>query len=107
MSGHSKWSTIKRKKGAIDEKRGKIFTSIIKEITIAARLGGGDESASCGDGRRELRGFLRETIFQSTGGASSDGSTPFRAVELRAIRHHHNFSAGLVPLFREWRPRGE
>lgn len=46
MSGHSKWSTIKRKKGAADEKRGKIFTTIIKEITIAARLGGGDESAN-------------------------------------------------------------
>ncbi len=46
MSGHSKWSTIKRKKGAIDAKRGKIFTTIIKEITIAARLGGGDESAN-------------------------------------------------------------
>ncbi len=42
MSGHSKWSTIKRKKGAIDAKRGKIFTSLIKEITIAARLGGGN-----------------------------------------------------------------
>ncbi|HQN70789.1 MAG TPA: YebC/PmpR family DNA-binding transcriptional regulator [Smithella sp.] len=42
MSGHSKWSTIKRKKGAIDAKRGKIFTKIIKEITLAARLGGGD-----------------------------------------------------------------
>ena len=41
MSGHSKWSTIKRKKGAIDAKRGKIFTRIIKEITIAARDGGG------------------------------------------------------------------
>ena len=41
MSGHSKWSTIKRKKGAIDAKRGKIFTSLIKELTIAARLGGG------------------------------------------------------------------
>jgi len=46
MSGHSKWSTIKRKKGAADEKRGKIFTNIIKEITIAARLGGGDDSAN-------------------------------------------------------------
>ena len=46
MSGHSKWSTIKRKKGAADEKRGKIFTTIIKEITISARLGGGDESAN-------------------------------------------------------------
>jgi YebC/PmpR family DNA-binding regulatory protein len=42
MSGHSKWSTIKRKKGAADAKRGKIFTRIIKEITLAARLGGGD-----------------------------------------------------------------
>jgi YebC/PmpR family DNA-binding regulatory protein len=42
MSGHSKWSTIKRKKGAADSKRGKIFTKIIKEITIAAKEGGGD-----------------------------------------------------------------
>lgn len=42
MSGHSKWSTIKRKKGAIDAKRGKIFTKIIKEISIAAREGGVD-----------------------------------------------------------------
>ena len=39
MSGHSKWSTIKRKKGALDAKRGKIFTKLIKEITIAARRG--------------------------------------------------------------------
>ena len=42
MSGHSKWSTIKRKKGALDAKRGKIFTKLIKEITVAARMGGGD-----------------------------------------------------------------
>ena len=42
MSGHSKWSTIKRKKGANDAKRGKIFTKLIKEITVAARQGGGD-----------------------------------------------------------------
>jgi YebC/PmpR family DNA-binding regulatory protein len=46
MSGHSKWSTIKRKKGVADAKRGKIFTSIIKEITVAARMGGGDENAN-------------------------------------------------------------
>lgn len=46
MSGHSKWSTIKRKKGAIDAKRGKIFTKLIKEITVAARLGGGDPTAN-------------------------------------------------------------
>ncbi|MFP5211885.1 MAG: YebC/PmpR family DNA-binding transcriptional regulator [Acidobacteriota bacterium] len=41
MSGHSKWSTIKHKKGAADAKRGKIFTKIIKEIMVAARMGGG------------------------------------------------------------------
>jgi len=46
MSGHSKWHTIKHKKGAIDAKRGKIFTKIIKEITVAARLGGGDVDAN-------------------------------------------------------------
>ena len=42
MSGHSKWHTIKHKKGAIDAKRGKVFTRVIKEITVAARIGGGD-----------------------------------------------------------------
>jgi len=42
MSGHSKWSSIKHKKAATDAKRGKIFTKLIKEITVAARLGGGD-----------------------------------------------------------------
>ncbi len=42
MSGHSKWSTIKRKKGAQDAKRGNIFTKLMKEITVAARMGGGD-----------------------------------------------------------------
>ena len=46
MSGHSKWSTIKRKKGAIDAKRGKIFTKIIKEIMIAAKEGGSDPEAN-------------------------------------------------------------
>lgn len=42
MSGHSKWATIKRKKAAVDAKRGKLFTKLIKELTIAARQGGGD-----------------------------------------------------------------
>ena len=50
MSGHSKWSTIKHKKGAADAKRGKIFTKLIKEVTTAARLGGGDP-----DGNPRLR----------------------------------------------------
>ena len=42
MSGHSKWASIKHKKGALDAKRGKIFTRLIKELTVAARAGGGD-----------------------------------------------------------------
>jgi len=46
MSGHSKWSTIKRKKGAVDAKRGKIFGKLAKEITVAARLGGGDPAGN-------------------------------------------------------------
>ena len=46
MSGHSKWSTIKHKKGAADAKRGKIFTKLIKEITVAARMGGGDPESN-------------------------------------------------------------
>jgi YebC/PmpR family DNA-binding regulatory protein len=46
MSGHSKWSTIKRHKGAQDAKRGRIFTKVIKEITVAARMGGGDPNAN-------------------------------------------------------------
>ena len=50
MSGHSKWATIKHKKGALDAKRGKIFTRLIKEISIAARQGGGDP-----DGNPRLR----------------------------------------------------
>jgi len=46
MSGHSKWATIKRKKAITDGKRGKMFTQIIKEITIAARMGGGDPKSN-------------------------------------------------------------
>lgn len=46
MSGHSKWSTIKHKKGAADAKRGKIFTKLIKEIMVSARIGGGNIEAN-------------------------------------------------------------
>ncbi|MFZ2494136.1 MAG: YebC/PmpR family DNA-binding transcriptional regulator [Thermoanaerobaculia bacterium] len=55
MSGHSKWSTIKHKKGAADAKRGKVFTRIIKEMTIASRLGGGDA-----EGNPRLRAAVAE-----------------------------------------------
>jgi YebC/PmpR family DNA-binding regulatory protein len=46
MSGHSKWASIKHKKGALDAKRGKIFTKIIREMSIAARIGGGDPDSN-------------------------------------------------------------
>ena len=46
MSGHSKWATIKRKKAVTDQKRGSLFTKLVKEITIAARMGGGDPSGN-------------------------------------------------------------
>src|SRR5262244_3171311 len=46
MSGHSKWATIKHKKGATDAKRGRVFTRIIREITIASRIGGGDPNTN-------------------------------------------------------------
>jgi len=46
MSGHSKWATIKHKKGAADAKRGKLFTKLIKEIAVAARIGGGDPDSN-------------------------------------------------------------
>ena len=50
MSGHSKWAQVKHKKAAVDAKRGKVFTKIVKEISVAARLGGGDP-----DGNPRLR----------------------------------------------------
>src|ERR1700733_1790003 len=53
MSGHSKWATIKHKKGALDAKRGKIFTRLIKEISVAAKSGGGDP-----DGNPRLRSAI-------------------------------------------------
>jgi YebC/PmpR family DNA-binding regulatory protein len=60
MSGHSKWATIKRKKGALDAKRGKLFTKLIKEITVASRMGGGDV-----DGNPRLRKAVNDAKGQS------------------------------------------
>jgi YebC/PmpR family DNA-binding regulatory protein len=71
MSGHSKWATIKHKKGALDAKRGKLFTKLIKEITVAARMGGGDPN---GNPR------LRKAISDAKGQAMP-GDTIKRAVQ--------------------------
>ncbi len=69
MSGHSKWSTIKRKKGAIDAARGKLFTKLIKELTVAAR-DGGDENANA---------RLRSAV-QNARGANMPQATIDRAI---------------------------
>jgi len=71
MSGHSKWATIKHKKGALDAKRGKMFTKLIKELTVAARMGGGDPM---GNPR------LRKAISDSKAG-SMPNDTIARAVK--------------------------
>jgi YebC/PmpR family DNA-binding regulatory protein len=60
MSGHSKWATIKHKKGALDAKRGKLFTKLIKELTVAARMGGGDPA-----GNPRLRKAISDAKGQS------------------------------------------
>jgi YebC/PmpR family DNA-binding regulatory protein len=86
MSGHSKWNTIKRKKGAVDSKRGKIFTKIIKEITLAARLGGSDP-----EGNARLRQAImaakdenmpKENIDRAIkkGAGGSEGATNYEEV---------------------------
>lgn len=71
MSGHSKWHSIKHKKGALDAKRGKLFTKFIKEITVAARSGGGDP-----DGNARLRKAIAD---------AKAGNMPNDTIE-RAIR---------------------
>ena len=71
MSGHSKWATIKHKKGALDAKRGKLFTKLIRELTIAAKMGGSDPS-----GNPRLR-----TAIADAKGQSMPGDTIKRAVQ--------------------------
>ncbi len=92
MSGHNKWSTIKHKKGAADAKRGRIFTKIIKEITIAARMGGGDP-----DGNPRLR---RAVDLAKTNNMPSDNVT--RAIkkgtgELEGISYEELTYEGVGP----------
>jgi YebC/PmpR family DNA-binding regulatory protein len=78
MSGHSKWSTIKRKKGAIDSKRGKLFTKLIKEITVAASEGGGDPDANprLRAAVQNARGMNmpKDTILRAISKANKDSS---------------------------------
>ena len=71
MSGHSKWATIKHKKGALDAKRGKLFTKLIREMTIAARIGGGDPDTQPAPAHRGRQGQGRRTCPPTTSSAPS------------------------------------
>jgi YebC/PmpR family DNA-binding regulatory protein len=92
MSGHSKWATIKHKKGALDAKRGKLFTKLIRELTIAAKMGGGDPS---GNPR------LRQAIDNAKG-QQMPGDTIKRAVqrgsgELEGVNYEEILYEGTGP----------
>ena len=63
MSGHSKWSTIKHKKAKEDAKKGKVFTKLIKELTVSARVGGGDPEGSLTGGKLIRGGLLRHGVL--------------------------------------------
>lgn len=80
MSGHSKWSTIKHKKGAADAKRGKIFTKLIREITTAARIGGGDAS-----GNPRLRKAVDEAKANNMPGDNIDRAIKKGTGELEGV----------------------
>ena len=80
MSGHSKWSTIKHKKGAADAKRGKIFTKLIREITTAARIGGGDPG-----GNPRLRKAIDEAKSNNMPGDNIDRAIKKGTGELEGV----------------------
>ena len=126
MSGHSKWHTIKHKKGATDAKRGKIFTKMIKEITVAARTGGSGDVDSNARLRKAVTDAKAENMPNDTiDRAIKRGSGELEGVELRRdhlrrLRHRRRRRAGRdddrqsqphrrrAPphLFKEWRQHG-
>ena len=113
MSGHSKWSTIKRRKGAQDARRGKVFTKLIREIATAARMGGGEAGANPrlrlaidkARGANMPKDNIERAILKGTGGGESEaweeavyegygpGGT---AVYVEALTDNRNRTAGEV-----------
>ncbi|MBD3161455.1 MAG: YebC/PmpR family DNA-binding transcriptional regulator [Candidatus Eisenbacteria bacterium] len=92
MSGHSKWSTIKRKKGKADAERGKIFTKLIKEITIAARDGGGDPV-----GNARLRTAIANAKAENMPAANIDRAIKKGTGELPGVTYEEHFYEGYGP----------
>ncbi len=92
MSGHSKWATIKRKKAVLDSKRGKIFTKLIKEITIAARQGGGDPA-----GNPRLRLAVDNAKSQNMPQDNIDRAIKKATGELEGVTYHELTYEGYGP----------
>ncbi|MGB8719052.1 MAG: YebC/PmpR family DNA-binding transcriptional regulator [Desulfobacterales bacterium] len=92
MSGHSKWSTIKHKKGAADAKRGKIFTRLIKEITVAARMGGGDINAN-----PRLRGAIAAAKTENMPKDNIDRAIKKGTGELEGVSYEESTYEGYGP----------
>jgi YebC/PmpR family DNA-binding regulatory protein len=93
MSGHSKWATIKHKKGALDAKRGKLFTKLIKEITVAARMGGGDPG-----GNPRLRKAIADAKGQSMPADTIQRAVKRGTGELEGVNYEEIMYEGTGPL---------
>jgi YebC/PmpR family DNA-binding regulatory protein len=93
MSGHSKWATIKHKKGALDAKRGKLFTKLIKEITVAARMGGGDPN-----GNPRLRKAVADAKAQSMPADTIQRAVKRGTGELEGVNYDEIVYEGTGPL---------
>ena len=92
MSGHSKWSTIKRKKAATDAKRGKLFTRLLKEIQVAARMGGGSI-----DGNPRLRSAVQAARAQSVPGDTIEKAIKRGTGDLEGVQYEEITYEGYGP----------
>ncbi len=92
MSGHSKWHTIKHKKGALDAKRGKLFTKLIKEITVAARSGGGDPNSNA-----RLRKAINDAKAANMPNDTIDRATKRGTGELEGVNYEEISYEGYGP----------
>src|SRR5260370_17981897 len=92
MSGHSKWSTIKHRKAATDARRGKLFTKLLREITVSARMGGGDPKANS-----RLRSALVEARSNSVPGDTIDRAIKKGTGELEGESYEEVIYEGYGP----------
>jgi YebC/PmpR family DNA-binding regulatory protein len=92
MSGHSKWASIKHKKAAEDSRRGKVFTKLIKEITVAARMGGGDPSAN-----PRLRGAIQAAKAENMPKDNVERAIKKGTGELEGVHYEESVYEGYGP----------